>query len=542
MASKLTQYNVGLYMRLSKEDEDKTYKTDDSGSIKNQCAYLHDYVNNLNAKSSKEKFVVCREYIDDGISGTSTLKRDALAQMTDDIEAGIINCVIVKDLSRLARNSALQWRMIHEYFPDKNVRFISIFDNYDNINGVYSESAELMGFLNENRSRRLSTNIKEIFRVKAEKGEFIGAFASFGYMRDPNNKNHFIIDEEAAEIVRMIFDLYMSGTGQIGIANILNEQNIPTPSEYKRRQGLNYKNSNERLVNQWTYSTVHRILKNKMLVGDMWQRRNKRGKFDRGSSQYLEEENIIVANTHEAIINREDFEFVQNKLKNNRDVSENLKNNVSIYAKLLRCECGHPMAKITNKYKYKDGSSKTVVRYVCRNYKQNSQNCASHRVFETELNDAVLTFLNDCIRKIKKKDELIKKAAKSKNQKQNIISKQLNSAKKQLESADKKIERLLDLYLDGTLDKEVYNQKKEALENLKSTLQERISQLNREDPKTEEELFLADPFIKQLLEVGEFKELTKQIVDTFISLIIVSEDESKEITLEIIPTFSNPEE
>ena len=154
----------------------------------------------------------------------------------------------------------------------------------------------------------------------------------------------------------------------------------------------------------------------------------------------------------------------------------------------------------------------------------------------------MLTFLNDCIRKIKKKDELIKKAAKSKNQKQNIISKQLNSAKKQLESADKKIERLLDLYLDGTLDKEVYNQKKEALENLKSTLQERISQLNREDPKTEEELFLADPFIKQLLEVGEFKELTKEIVDTFISLIIVSEDESKEITLEIIPTFSNPEE
>lgn len=542
MIGRVVQYNVGLYIRLSKEDENKRNKNDESGSIVNQRNLLHSFVETRNKSSATESFKICKEYVDDGISGTSTDKRDGFKQMKEDIEKGIINCVIIKDLSRFARNNLDQTFYIHNYFPDKKVRFISVLDNYDNVNEVYSEIVDIMGVLNENRSRKLSANIKQVFKIKAEKGEFIGAFSSFGYKRDPENKNHFIIDEKAAEVVRMIFDMYLSGTGQIAIANALNQQNIPTPSEYKRQQGLNYRNSNERIVNQWTYSTVHNILKNKMLVGDMWQRRNKRGKFDRGGSQYSKGENIIVPNTHEAIISREEFEIVQRKLANNRDISENLKQNVSIYAKHLRCECGHPMAKITNKYKYKDGSSKTVVRYVCRHYKQSSKNCASHRVFETELNDAVLTFLNDCIRKIKKKDELIKRAAKSKNQKQNIILKQLNSAKKELESAEKKGERLLDLYLDGALDKETYTEKKEALESSKSLFQEKIAQLSVQDPKTEEELFLSDPLIKQLLEIGEFKELTKEIVDAFIHLIIVGEDDSREITLEIIPTFSNPEE
>ena len=297
----------------------------------------------------------------------------------------------------------------------------------------------------EYQSKIMSEKIKKAYTAKAKKGKFMGSFASYGYKRDPEDKNHFIIDEEAAEIVRMIFDLYINGTGQIEIANVLNQQNIPTPSEYKRQQGLNYKNSNESHVNQWTYSTVHKILQNKMLVGDMWQRRNKRGKFDQGGTQYAKDEQIIVSNTHEAIINRENFEFVQRKLLNTRDVSENLKNNVSIYAKHLRCECGHPMAKITNKYKYKDGSSKTVVRYVCRHYKQNSKNCASHSIFEEELNIAILNFINDCFLNIPNKSEIIHQVANSK----------CDSNKRNEFLSDPLIEQLLTTGMINSLSREI---------------------------------------------------------------------------------------
>lgn len=529
-------YNVGLYIRLSKEDENKQNKLDESESVKNQREFLESFLKKRNETNENEIFKICDEYIDDGFSGTNTKDRAFFNKMIEDIKKGKINCIIVKDLSRFARNNADQTYYLNNFFPKHKTRFIAVLEGYDNVNAIYSEIAEIMGFLNENRSRNMSKNIKNIFKVKAEKGEFIGAFTSYGYKRDPENKNHFVIDEEAANVVRRIFSLYLNGNGQITIANILNKENVPTPSEYKRQKGLNYKNSKERLVNQWTYSTVHRILKNKMLVGDMWQKRNKRGKFDHGSSQYSEEENIIVANTHEAIIDREKFELVQNKLKNNRDVSKNLKNNVSIYAKHLRCECGHPMAKITNKYK-----NKTVIRYVCRAYKQGAGTCSAHTVLERDLNKAVLQFLNDCICKIKKKDEIICKAAKSKNKKQDIILKQLKSTERELIATQNKKKRLLDLYLDNGIEKDEYLSRKAKFEHSEEFLKEKIENLSKDNPKTEEELFLADTLIKELLNIGKFKSLSKEIIDTFIKQIIVSKDNSDEITLEIIPTFRDPE-
>lgn len=536
MAESKKIYNVGLYIRLSKEDENKQNKSDESESIKNQRDFLSRFVSSRNETSKNEKFTVFKEYIDEGISGTNTKKRDSFNRMIKDANEGLINCIIVKDFSRFARSNADQTYYLNNFFPEHKIRFISALDGYDNVNEIYSELAEIMGVLNENRSRNMSKNIKNIFKVKAEKGEFIGAFPSYGYKRDPDRKNHLIIDEEAADVVRRIFSLYLNGNGQITIANTLNKENIPTPSQYKRKKGLNYRNSNESTINEWTYSTVHNILKNKMLIGDMWQKRNKRGKFDRGSTKYDKEENIIINNTHEAIISREDFETVQRKLKNNRDISGTLKNNVSIYAKHLRCECGHPMAKITNKYK-----NKTVVRYVCRSYKQGAGTCRAHTVLENELDEYVLNFLNECIGNIKKKDEIIRKAAKSKNLKQDLIAQEIIATKKGLYLIDKKLERLLDLYLDGSLNKENYNKKRDALEKSKVASQERLAELSLKDSKTEEEIFLADPLIKGLLKIGKLKSLTKEIIDTFINQIIVSIDESNEITLEIIPTFRKPE-
>lgn len=537
MESNKKTYKVGLYIRLSKEDENKRNRTDDSESVKNQRDYLNDFVKNRNSSSKNEFFEIYKEYVDDGCSGTNTKGRASFNEMIDDVKSGKINCIIVKDLSRFARNNADQTFYLNNVFPEHKTRFISVLDNYDNVNEIYSEFAEILGVLNEQRSRKMSSNIKNIFTVKARNGEFIGAFPSYGYMRDPENKNHLIIDEEAAGVVRRIFNDYLFGVGQVTIANRLNRDGIPCPSEYKQKKGFNYHNSNLGDIKEWTYSTVHNILKNKMLCGDMWQKRNKHGKFDRGSRKYDESEVIIAKDTHEAIIPREEFELVQQKLKSNRDISNQLNHNISIYAGHIRCECGHPMAKITNKYK-----DKITVRYVCRSYKTGAKTCTSHQIFEDELNDVVMMFLNDCIGKIKKKNELIKKVAKSKNAKQNIIAKQLDSAKKQLSLIETKKKRLLDLYIDGVLEKENYLAKSQELNENEKKLSDSINQLSKQDAKTEEELFLSDPLIKQLLIIGEFQTLTKEVIDTFIERIIVIEDENKEISLEIIPTFKNPVE
>lgn len=533
MAENKKNYKVGLYIRLSKEDENKRNRTDDSESVKNQREYLNDFIKIRNTSSKNEYFMIFKEYIDDGCSGTNTKDRAAFNEMIDDVKKGKINCIIVKDLSRFARNNSDQTFYLNNFFPEHKTRFISVLDNYDNVNKIYSEFAEILGVLNEQRSRKMSSNIKNTFTVKAKNGEFIGAFPSYGYKRDPKNKNHLIIDEEAAEVVKRIFNEYLCGVGQVTIANRLNKEGIPCPSEYKHQKGLNYHNSNLGDIKKWTYSTVHNILKNKMLCGDMWQKRNKNGKFDRGSRKYDDSENILVKNTHEAIIPKKDFELVQQRLKSNRDISEQLKHNVSIYAGHIRCECGQPMSKITNKYK-----GKITVRYVCRSYKTGEKSCTSHQIFEDELNEIILVFLNDCIGGIKQKNEIIKKAAKSKNTKQNIIAKQLNSAKRELSSIDTKKKRLLDLYIDGSLEKNDYIAKKEELEKNKENLKKTIMQLSKQDAKTQEELFLADPIIKQLLDIGEFTALTKEIIDTFIDRIIVHE-EAQEISIEIIPTFKN---
>lgn len=294
---KAAVYQTAVYIRLSREDGDKA----ESDSVGNQRKLLMDFL------KSEPELSLFSEYVDDGWSGTS-FKRPAFERMIRDIEAGLVDCVAVKDLSRLGRDYIDTGRLLERYFPDMGVRFISLADGIDSRKQEYDMLLPIKNIFNEQYARDISRKIHAVVRTKQKAGEFIGAFACYGYRKSPSDKNRLVVDERAAEVVRMIFQLFLEGKGKNTIARMLNDRGIPCPSEYKRLNGENYRNGG-RLSGQscWTYSTVNKILHSEMYLGNMVQGR--RFQRMRGKAKQVDRENwIVVEGTHEAIIDRQVWE------------------------------------------------------------------------------------------------------------------------------------------------------------------------------------------------------------------------------------------
>ncbi|MDE7275438.1 MAG: recombinase family protein, partial [Lachnospiraceae bacterium] len=249
-------FHVAEYIRLSRDDGDKA----ESNSISNQKKFLADYI------KERDALLVYDIYIDDGFSGTN-YERPAFRRMINDIEAGKVNCVIVKDLSRFGRDYIDTGRYLERYFPERNVRFISITDNIDSFAQAYDMLLPIKNIFNEQYARDISRKIHASVLTKQKAGEFIGAFPSYGYRKSPSNKNRLVIDEYAAGVVRRIFALYNAGCGKLRIAGILNEEGILCPSAYKNANGEHYRNTGRMdTVSYWSYSTIHRILQNEMYL------------------------------------------------------------------------------------------------------------------------------------------------------------------------------------------------------------------------------------------------------------------------------------
>ena len=252
-------FNVGIYIRLSQEDKDKKYESD-SESVINQKELLRGYVKNNN-------FNLVKEYVDDGYSGTD-FERPGFQNMLEDINNKKINCVIVKDLSRLGRDHVMTGYYIENFFPENNIRFISLQENYDSaINQASNDSSTFIIACNDYYSRQNSIKIRSVLNDKRKKGKFIGSNPSYGYMKDPEEKGHLIPDPEYAPVVKKIFEMAASGVGLSDITSYLNDNKIKTPSSLKRKNP----NSKMRYNEQWTISSVKKILKNRMYTGDMVQ-------------------------------------------------------------------------------------------------------------------------------------------------------------------------------------------------------------------------------------------------------------------------------
>lgn len=298
-------YPTAIYIRLSREDGDK----DESDSVSNQKKLLMAFV------QSHEELLLYNVYTDDGYSGT-TFRRPAFRQMLSDIEERKVTCVLVKDLSRFGRDYIESGRFLERYFPEKGVRFISVSDHIDSLRQSYDMLLPIRNVFNEQYARDISRKVHSALRAKQQCGEFIGAFASYGYRKSPGDKNRLLIDEYAASVVRKIFSLYLKGCGKQQIARILNAEGVLSPSEYKRAAGLSYGSpATAGHHTLWSYSTINHILHKEIYVGNMVQG-TKRQEL-RGKQRAVRRENwVVVPGTHPPIIDEETWNLTQALLKN----------------------------------------------------------------------------------------------------------------------------------------------------------------------------------------------------------------------------------
>lgn len=379
---------AAMYLRLSRDDSDVGDVTDKKGCLKSESNSIGNQRELIKAYIQEQQDIELYDiYVDDGFSG-SNFDRPEFKRMISDINAGEVNCVIVKDLSRFGRDYIETGRYIQKIFPALSVRFIALTDHYDSLKADAGESGIVLpvkNFINDSYCRDISTKVKSQFEVKRRKGECIAPFALYGYRKAENNRNKLVVDEYAAGIVRRIFMWKINGCAISAIAEKLNGLGILSPKEYKKFTGSNYKGGfSGAAKSMWSSATVKRILTNEMYLGHMVQGKTNKINYKlKKSVQKPKEEWIKVNNTHEAIISEDDFRIVQNLIKTDVRVSPVSKKN-SFFSGLIFCgDCREQMIRRVNCYK-----NTQRVYYICST-KNRAEGCTRHSIQEEQLIELV---------------------------------------------------------------------------------------------------------------------------------------------------------
>lgn len=512
-------YKVGIYIRLSKEDEEKE-KYSESESIQNQRALLMQYI-----KENKLNFIA--EYVDDGISGTS-FDRPGFNKMIEDIENGKINMVITKDLSRLGRNYVQSGYYTETYFPEHNVRYIAILDNIDTaIDSANNDIAPFKSILNEMYAKDTSKKINSVLQSKRKQGEYLGT-APYGYKKDPENKYHLIVDEEAAKVVKLIFEKYLKGYGTMQIADYLSEQKIPIPSDYNKKK----RGAKSITYGLWAQSTVRFILSNEIYTGTVIQ--GKRKKLSFKSKKFIdvpEEDWVKVPNMHEAIVSIEDYERAKRIIESTK--GSRVGENDYLFKGLLRCyDCkGYIGIRSPDKNGNIYGRCQRYGRYgkfdVCSPHNFNYQ------VFEESM---ILVLKEICKEYSNKKrlEEIVKKS-RSKENKELDLRNRLKTYEAQIQKETRKLELLYEDRLSEIITVDSYIENANRIRNEIKEYQERIKEIQQE-LSGEENSKNKDEKLNNL--VDEFLNMekpTKEIIREFIDKIEIHSDKQVDIYFNFKP-------
>jgi DNA invertase Pin-like site-specific DNA recombinase len=507
------KFKAAIYIRLSREDGDDKQE---SNSVTNQRTMLTGFV-----KSHIDEFDLINIYVDENYSGTN-FNRPQFQSMIKDIESGLVNCVICKDLSRFGRDYIETGRYLERMFPEYNVRFVAINDNIDSFKQAYDMLLPVKNVFNQQYAIDISTKVQSAFKTKQSSGQFIGAFTSYGYKKDPNNHNKLIIDEYASQIVKKIFSMYLNGFGKIKIARILNEEGILCPSEYKAQSGLNYTNGQKiGSTTYWTYATIHRLLNNEMYLGHMVQNKTER-KMKSRAKVLPKEKWIVVKNTHPSIIDETTWNKTQILLnKNTRELGFN--QNVSVFAGFLYCaECGRTLAKNVR------GNS---TYYICGSYKRYGGTiCSSHTITHEKLEKRIINFIKIAAIIYESKMNEYKL-------KQNLLAFQMDGIKSEIEKTKILLNKTYSLkkgiyedYKDNVLSKDEYLMYKEDYEKNEYLYKEKINTLEKSITSTSQSVE-ANKYIKY----KDIDKITREIMAECVEKILVHEDK----TVDIILTCNN---
>lgn len=498
-------YRTGIYARLSSEDKEED-------TLDNQIYLLKSHV------ESQTDMVLTDTYADNGFSGTN-FQRPQFIRLMEDVKSRKINCIVVKDLSRLGRNYIETGNYIENVFPFLNVRFISVTDEFDTVNGdgVEAMVVSFKNLVNDVYAKDISRKIISAFRTKQKNGEYIGLVAPYGYLKSEENKNRFVIDKQTAPVVKMIFQWYAEGKGLDWIARTLDEMDIDCPRKYRYRIGITisdrYKDS------RWGRSAVKTILTNRAYIGDMVQGKVKQELCNNIVKQYVDKDEWIVAeNTHEPIIDRELFFFIQKLLeeKSREQAERREKSGIRGHKEenflkgYLRCGCCGKSFNLSQTMR----DEKITRQYYCSGYQTlRSAFCTNKdRIRKDVLEQIVWQTVQNCILQL-----MDEKALKSKE-----IPADSSAEERRIVQIDKEIRQLSgkisDLYKDtaeGILDASDYLLFKENFIKQKEMLEVERKQLLaivKKSKKKQQDVTVAG-YLKKCRRSGK---LTRQMVETFV--------------------------
>lgn len=385
------RFCAAMYLRLSRDDAASGGNAKDDGgrtSVKNESESIGNQRELVRAYIHEQQDIELYDiYVDDGFSG-SNFDRPEFKRMMRDIEAGRVNCVIVKDLSRFGRDYIEAGRYIQKTFPALGVRFIALTDNYDSFSadtGSGSIVLPVKNFINDSYCRDISTKVKSGLEVKRKNGECISPFAVYGYKKDEVNRNHLVVDEYAAGIVRQIFEWKIAGMAVSAIAGKLNGLGILSPKEYKKSLGLNYNGGFQGAGKSlWSNASVKRILTNEIYLGHLQQGKTRKINYKvKGVVEKPREEWVCVENTHEALVTEDDFRIVQNLLYSDSRLGPGMEK-PGLFSGLLFCgDCREQMVRRVNRYKGRE-----KVYYICST-KNRGDGCSRHSIEEEVLKEIV---------------------------------------------------------------------------------------------------------------------------------------------------------
>lgn len=509
---------AAIYCRLSQDDG----SLGESGSIQTQKAILTQY-----CQEHHMEIVDC--YCDDGWSGTN-FDRPAFQRMIGDIEAGRVNTVIVKDLSRFGREYAQMGLYIEHYFEEKGVRFLSLAENIDSSQGLNNLVLPFTNVINSLYARQASEKTKAAHRARAKNGMFLGSRAPYGYQKDPNDRHHLIVDPEAAEVVKEIFRMFADGIGYVRMTKILRERNILNPQAYFNQNNPDYYKHSDywRKPFDWHATSVRAILNNPVYLGKLTFGKTKtKGFFDKRRVPAEESDWIVVEHTHEPLVSQELWDTVHQMMKARR--RENGSGHVQPFAGLVKCAgCG---SSLNASYDKKKGKYTGFSCWVYKNY--GKQRCTSHAIGWQTLNRLVLE-------DIRRNAQVAKLAAaryvgvllraKLEKEKGETVraERELKKAEKRIGELDKILAKLYEDQALGKISEVRYQAMAPGYEAEQASLQEQVSRLREQLAHTQEVQDNVEQFVPLIQKYTDIQELTPHILNELIEKIVVHEKKVEE--------------
>ena len=501
---------TALYCRLSRDDE----LQGDSNSIKNQKAILQKY-------AADNGFGNIQFFVDDGYSGT-TFDRPDWQRLSGMIDEGQIGTLIVKDMSRLGRDYLQVGMLTEMVFPNNDVRFIAVNNGVDSVNGTENDMTPFINLFNEFYAKDTSRKIRAVFKAKGNAGKPLCTNPPYGYIKDPEDKNHWIIDEEAAEVVREIFHLCVQGYGVSKIANIITAKHIMNPTAHAKALGIGVSDNRSTADDyKWGNSTISHMLTRQEYIGSTVNFKTYRKSYKQKKQLKNDPDNWqIFEGTHEAIIDSETFAIVQRLREGRRRVTP--MGEMPILSGMLFCaDCGAKLYQVRHR-----GWTHDKEHFVCATYRKVKGGCSSHQIRNVVVEELLL----DGIRNITAfardhEDEFVQMVT---NKTRAEVNRSLRDDKRELEQAqvragklDDIIQRLYEDNLDGKISDERFAKMTTSYEDEQKMLESRIRELKAAIGTVTENTSNVDAFLKLVRKYTDIQELTAEIIREFVEKIYV---------------------